>query len=113
MNLELIASFIDYLNKVRVRPHLYIGDCDPHAMSLWIGGFTFAVHAALGILPQDLYIEALTERGWKHSATFSYRKMLDCGLTPKQVIDELLMIEIQVYERCANRLRENAAKTIQ
>jgi len=78
-----------YFGTVAVEPAIHFLNGMHFALTFWLGD-TLDVRSA---------VEA--ERGWPVTAQNPARHMTERGLTPPEVIDELLVIEIETFRRLA------------
>jgi hypothetical protein len=97
MTAEQKDSLVEVLRQVASRPAMYFGNCHPESADIWLAGFRIAI-LLLEIRKlenRQLYEKALKERGWKVTATSSWRQMLEKGMTSAEIIEELIAIEIE------------------
>lgn len=105
MNRELLARVIQHLEAVQRRPAMYVGCNDVERMVHFLNGFRVALAALLGLELQYAVRRQIEEsRGWSHDAMHVYHRMVEQGMSPEQVIDELVAIEIDVWRRLAEEL---------
>jgi hypothetical protein len=99
MTADYRTRLIECLQLMAERPALYIGNHDPDLAALWLSGFTTAVDLEGNLGPDER--RALREavwqaRGWRVTSTSCWRQMKARGMTPEDMIAELIAIEIDV-----------------
>ena len=95
---EQHKRLVECLQLLAKRPALFVGDHDPERIELWLSGFAVAVQLNGDIADErrQLREQVMKARGWKVTATSSWRQMLETNLTPAEIIEEMVAIEIQV-----------------
>jgi hypothetical protein len=97
------ANLIECLEKLGERPGLFLGKIDIDAAELFLSGFMGAVRIAL--LDDEKYLarweQVVQNRGWeKPKATGSFaQQMIQKGMSPSEVIQELVAIEVESLRR--------------
>jgi hypothetical protein len=102
---EQHKSLVNRLKAMAERPHLYIGDHDATRASIWLNGFTCAVIAQEQLAESNYQIrkDAVTSRGWALRATGDIsQQMAERGMSPQEIIAELVEIEIEFLDRLLN-----------
>lgn len=96
-----IDAIIVELEWVQKRPGMYLGR-DFLTIQAWLSGFNSAC-AALGYrAPHAIYEEVVGKRGWEHSTINVFEQMSEQGYEPLAIVDELLTIEIECWQRTRN-----------
>lgn len=97
------AQLITCLEAARKRPAMYFGAVAVEPAVHWLNGFQAAVYSLLGVRDPHLDVrQAVVEsRGWEFLARHPSSEMSERGLTPGEVIDELLSIEVEILRRLA------------
>jgi hypothetical protein len=93
---ESVLAFLEY---VRRRPELFFVRLDANAVhsSLW---FLQAGFRILGYeFDREVYREVIEERGWSEYSTGYWTVMERRKWTPDKVINEMLVVEIEVWRR--------------
>ncbi len=85
------------LERFRSRPAMWVGDDDPERAAIFLTGF----HSGVGLKPLELseQKEVWESRGWKVTATSGIKQMIDRGLSPLEIIDQLVSIELEMLQR--------------
>jgi hypothetical protein len=103
-----MADLVATLEAVRARPAMYLGAVAVDAAVAWLHGFAAAVSALYG---REGELEArervLISRGWSWSARLPSEEMVERGLVPADVVDELLSVECEVLRQ---RLTEHLSR---
>jgi hypothetical protein len=104
MNAEQVAKLIARLENVRKRPAMYFGGLDVEAAAHWLHGFE-AVLQVLFDLDVDFGSreEVWQSHGFEICGLQPYEQMARRGLSPKAIIDELLIIDIERLKRLESR----------
>ncbi len=100
MYTKQVDRLIECLENARTRPAMYFGEVDVDAAMHYLNGLGLAI---MVWLEEDRQIrnQVTAARGWHPTAMHPSREMIECGLTPAQVIDEMLVIEIETIRRLA------------
>jgi hypothetical protein len=100
MNAEQVAKLIAGLENVRKRPAMYFGGLDVEAAAHWLHGFEFAI-AMLFDLDVDFGSreEVWQSHGLELGGMGADTQMAERGLSPKAIIDELLIMDIERLRR--------------
>ncbi|MDB5385810.1 MAG: hypothetical protein JWM11_1456 [Planctomycetaceae bacterium] len=99
MHADSIRQLVACLESFRERPAMYLGKIDVECADQWLSGFELAVNVLLGRDDLNVRQRALTSRGWSWSARRPSAEMVERGLSPAAVIDELLLIECEVLRQ--------------
>jgi hypothetical protein len=96
---EQIAGLIAGLEKARRYPGVLFREATVQTVSDTLSGLITGLSAWLGD-SLDTRFNILAERGWPtESAYHPSHFMIERGLTPAEVIDELIVIEIETLRR--------------
>jgi hypothetical protein len=95
---------IEFLKAIQQRPLMYISRMDTELLECLIHGFSigcFASSGDAGLIAKHakLRIDVLKERGWNSEAYSPSKEMKQLGMSDVDIIDELLKIEIEVWQR--------------
>lgn len=97
---EQVSHLITLLDSMRKRPGMYFGEVAIEPAIHFLNGWHLALSVWLGEgIAGRRAVEV--ERGWPVSGHHPSHHMLERGLTPAEVIDELLDIEIETLRRIA------------
>jgi len=100
MNTQQASELKQLLQKVASHPDLFLGKPDIFLAEVFLSGFSAALAKTAGL---DLteHQRVIADRGWRvPSASESVtNQMLESGMSPEQVIAELVAIEIEVVNR--------------
>jgi hypothetical protein len=107
MNKADIEKIISALESVAKRPYMYMGSEGEIAAQPFLAGF----HCALRILnldedTQKFRNDVLTERGWELSSVAPYTEMKQRSMSPDQMINEILTIEIEVWKKILSQKQD-------
>ncbi len=99
MNIDVVDSVINLLEKVRSKPMVYIG-VDLSRIISFLDG-VHAVCQTIGIQCGygPMYEQVMTERGWTYSPKGPWQEMKERGLSDTDIVDEIINIEIEVLRR--------------
>jgi hypothetical protein len=90
---------------------MYFGDMNIDAATHFLNGLESAVSAWLA---EDVFWRARQEvikgRGWTFNARHPSAEMSERGLSPGQIIDEMLVIEIDILVRLGGRVKPLASR---
>lgn len=92
---DVRAPLVKLLRLMSARPALFIGNEDPERAELWLSGFAWAILPSPSDEQRRLREKVLKARGWRVTATSSWRQMLERNLSPAEIIAELVEIEIE------------------
>src|SRR5262245_521110 len=99
---EQVSDLITLLEHMRLRPGMYFGEVAVEPATHFLNGWHLALSAWLGEgIAGRRAVEA--ERGWPVTAHHPSHHMVERGLTPAEVIDELLVIEIETLRKIVGR----------
>jgi hypothetical protein len=94
------ANLVAAIEAVRARPAMYLGAVAVAPAIAWLDGFAAAVSALYGGEGELAARErVLTARGWSWSARHPAEEMAERGLSPAEVVDELLAVECDVLRQ--------------
>ena len=97
-------KLISQLREVQKRPEMYIGDLDSRSMRSFLVGYLVA-QSALGVREAGLDRHKIIEsRGWKVRAVGPVPEMRERGLTEREIVTELIEIEIDVLRETQKTL---------
>ncbi len=112
--LERIPSIIDALEAVRRRPDMYIGEIESKSMDHYIWGFRQAAHlyGKRGYFEKHRRIveEVAYDRGWPMRVDF-VKWIGESGLSEKEIIEEMLIVEIEAWKRLATLISGNESNS--
>jgi hypothetical protein len=95
-----VDRLIECLENARTRPAMYFGEVDVGAAMHFLNGVGLAIFVWLGE-DHEIRNQVIAARGWHRNAMHPSGEMIERGLTPAQVIDEMLVIEIETIRRLA------------
>jgi hypothetical protein len=101
MNAQQAADLTQLLDRIAARPARFFGKPDILLAVTFLSGFRTALNVALEI-NSDVSDRVIQERGWNPrpvSGLGIERQMLVKGMSPEQVIAELVAIETEVLKR--------------
>lgn len=105
MSREQASRLIELLERVSQRPQLFFGAPDFQAAVLFLMGFAAALESAFGV---DNHLakreRVILERGWelpKATGPGIEGQMFQKGMSPVEVIQELVAVEIDLLQRMA------------
>ena len=107
MNREQVNKIVELLEAARKRPPMYIGGYDVDAAGHFCQGIEAACWAfdEKGHMP--LRLQVLQERGWNtNTARHFSHQMKQRGLTQQEMVEELFVIEIEVWKRYAQETEQ-------
>ncbi|MCC7206883.1 MAG: hypothetical protein IT323_06230 [Anaerolineae bacterium] len=98
MNTDLVVGVIDLLTQIRARSSMYISS--PSGCVDFLSGF----RAACGICQVappglDVQVSVTMSRGWTWAAVTPIVEMEQRGLNEREIIQELISIEIDAWQR--------------
>jgi hypothetical protein len=93
---EELAGLIELLRFMAKRPALFIGSDDPERAELWLSGFEAGVFTKpLSDEQRQIQEKIIRSRGWRVTATSSWRQMVERNLSTADIITELIEIKIE------------------
>lgn len=97
------SRLIACLESARKRPAMFFGAVAVEPAVHWLHGFETAAMSLLGIRDPHLEVRqaVLESRGWEFTARHPSSDMIERGLSPGEIIDELLSIEVEILRRLA------------
>jgi hypothetical protein len=108
--LERIPSIIDALEGMRRRPQVHIGKIESKSLEQYLGGFREAAHLFAYMKYWEKYLRIVEEvaydRGWPMTMDF-VKSIRASGLSEKEIIGEMLIIEIESWKRLAALISSN------
>src|SRR5215510_8097587 len=108
--LERIPSIIDALEGVRRRPEMYIGKIESESMQHYVWGFRQAAHLCAKWSYFEKYLRIVEkvayDRGWPMILDF-VKSIRARGLSEKEIIEEMLIVEIESWKRLAALISSN------
>ncbi len=104
MDGERINKIIEVLESVRKHTPMYIGRVDVSLTIAWLYGFQTGLLIDAPDNLTDLRDKVLLKRKWKVTNVSASVQMRERGMTPEAIIDELIVIEIEVWKRVAKQL---------
>ena len=94
-----MEDLIQQIEHFRSRIGMYIHSVDVANTQSFLAGFTMAVHV-FGIRPDhNIHWNVQESRGWKQSPDGPVPQMRGKGMSDRQIIDELIDIEIEILRR--------------
>src|SRR4051812_43931396 len=94
----VLAQLIEILASARRRKPMYFAPVEPTAVIHWLSGLrTGCALASLEWEPEHRR-PALERRGLELRASWEDEQLRDRGLGPEAIIDELLAIEIEMWQ---------------
>jgi len=101
-NAEALARLIAILRSARARKSKYYSPVEPKVVEDWLSGLrTGCSLAGLDWSPEDR-LPSLKRRGLKLSAAWEAEQLADRGLGLEAIVDELLAIEIEMWQHAGN-----------
>ena len=102
------GHIIDFLEAVRKRPQMYIGELNAKLMEYFINGFNVGCFASniderINFNHSISKSKVLIERGWGAGVFSPLKDMTVRGIPDEAIIDELLAIEIDTWRRIINK----------
>lgn len=95
-----VDRLIETLERFRTGTGMFIYPEDvPNAMS-FLHGFGLALHTLGARREMDVWWQVQNDRGWRQDAEGPVPQMQKQGMTVRQIIDELVYIEIETLRRC-------------
>lgn len=93
-----LESLIEALEYVRTHPRLYF--LDSAQAAAFMSGIAFA-SSTFGFVKNytQEYRKVTQERGWKETPQHIKEQMKEKGLAEWDIVDELIAIEIEIYQR--------------
>jgi hypothetical protein len=101
MNAQQTSDLIQLLDRVAARPAAFFGEPNVLLAASFLCGFRAALNMAHD-LDWDIGDTVMMERGWKPrkgAGLGPYQQMVSTGMSPAQVIAELVAIEIETLNR--------------
>jgi hypothetical protein len=92
----ILDKLLSHLRYARRRKEEVFRPVDPVAAVHWLHGLSDAVDWADLIFPREAMARAMARRGLVEGT--AAKQLAEQGLTPEQVVDELLAIEIEAWE---------------
>ncbi len=94
-----VDRFLEIISSARERPHMYFDPIGPVALTHWLHGLRTGIYEWGGIFwPSDFRKGALDSRGLEELAAFECDQLENRGLSPREVVYELLSIEIEMWQ---------------
>jgi hypothetical protein len=107
---ERIPSLIRELENVRRRPHVHIGKIESTSLQHYLWGFREAAHLFAYMKYWEKYLRIIEgvayDRGWPGSLDF-VKSIRTRGLSEKEIVEEMLIIEIESWKRLAALISSN------
>ncbi len=97
---EQVSRLIACLEKARRWPAMLFGSVAVEPAKHFLAGLDFALGEWLGN-SFDTRLAVQAERGWPQTDRHPAHHMAERGLTPAEIVDELLVIEIETLRRIA------------
>jgi hypothetical protein len=108
--LERIPSLIEKLEYVMRRPHIYINKIESEFMEHYLRGFRGVAHLFADMKYWEKYLRIVEQvaydRGWPGSLDF-VKSIRTRGLSEKEIIEEMLSVEIESWKRLAMLISGN------
>jgi hypothetical protein len=108
--LERIPSLIEKLEYVMRRPHIYINKIESEFMEHYLREFRDVAHLFAEMRYWEKYLRIVEEvaydRGWPGSLDF-VKEIRTRGLSEKEIIEEMLAVEIESWKRLAALISGN------
>ena len=102
--LERIPALIAKLENVMRRPQIYIGKIESKSLEHYLQGFRDVAHLFAYMKYWEKYLRIVEEvaydRGWPGSLDF-VKEIRTRGLSEKEIIEEMLAVEIESWKRLA------------
>lgn len=106
MDTKDLENLITCLENVRKRPAMYLGRTDVEWAFHFLNGFQSAVWVIFGV-SRDCYSaeweQVVEGHGWEWLPVHPYHQMVERGMSPQEVIEELVTMEIELLQRVASR----------
>jgi hypothetical protein len=93
-----IDLLIEILSRARLRPEMYFNPIGPASFELWLNGLNTGVSIFGLAWKSDHRKAALAARGLELKAIGEADDLRQRGLSPSEVVDELLSIEIEMWQ---------------
>jgi hypothetical protein len=104
MNAEQVAKLIAGLENVRARPAMYFGGLDVEVAAHWLHGFEFAIQVLFDLdVDFGSREEVWQSHGLELGGMGPDMQLTQRGLSPKAIIDKLLMMDIERLKRLESR----------
>lgn len=101
---EHIAKIIDVLENIRARPGMYISSIEPNSLMDYLHGLYAGCYLCGGGYDQA-YHQSAYARGWHgYGVRHPFRVMQEKGLDNAAIINEMLMIEIEAWQKRAQKI---------
>ena len=95
---ERSDAVLEILHYMRKRPGMFFSTVNQADM--YLRGFLSAATICLKLPPASRYhVTVTTERGWTWSSLKPWNEMREKGMDEAAIIDEMLIIEIEVWNR--------------
>jgi hypothetical protein len=100
MKSEMIERIIKLLERVRLKPRMYLKDVTADNLAIFLAGFSLALDVVEpDIVEGVLSIDVARERGHVISCGGIKIGLRNEGLNEEQIVDEWLTIEIEAWRR--------------
>ena len=106
MSDDQLANLMRILEGLKKRPQMYVGFKDPELVGAYLAGVSATVDTWLGLLfdgfdeskIRTIRHEVFKSRGWTHVNVIS-AEMSARGMSPDEIIEELVLIEMDVIKK--------------
>jgi hypothetical protein len=113
--LERIPALIAKLENVMRRPQIYIGKIESKSLEHYLQGFRDAAHLFAYMKYWEKYLRIVEkvayDRGWPGSLDF-VKEIRTRGLSEKEIIEEMLAVEIESWKRLDTLISGNESDSI-
>ncbi len=111
MNSERTDKIITMLETFRKFPVMYAGRIDVDLTAAWLHGFEAGLSMSTDDGLNAFRQKVLYKRKWKITNVSPSVEMRERGMTPEAIVDELVIIEIEVWKRIAKEQRLAAKRS--
>jgi len=108
--LERIPSLIEDLEGMRRRPEMYIGKIESKSMEHYVWRFRQGAHTCDKSKYFEKYLRIVEEVAYDHGWTMTpdfVKSIRASGLSEKEIIEEMLTVEIESWKRFAALISSN------
>ncbi|MDP9007964.1 MAG: hypothetical protein M3N91_04535 [Pseudomonadota bacterium] len=101
MSEEQLTTMFKCLAGLKDRPAMYIGDHDPKKALIFLAGFTTALAVCSGFVDHrgEVKQRIIKSRGWNWTNTGLIPQMKERGMSPEDMIAELVSVEIEMIKQ--------------
>ena len=105
-----INALLPVLEGARSRPQMYFSPIEPNVLIHWLHGLLTGYLLFQVSWPNEHREKALRRRKLHSTAFWEDERLLARGLTPEQVVSELLTIEIEMWQGYGDSLQQTTLK---